>query len=161
VPERPRNRIEIRHEPAAGPTGATLLAAMEATLADLYGFDSLGATPSAHPEELSPPHGAFVVVYEDGEPVACGGLKRLAPGLAEIKRMYTAPEARGRGHARRVLAALEDAARALGYARVRLDTGSRQPHARALYESAGYALIEDYNGNVYAAHWFEKGLKGS
>ena len=60
--------------------------------------------------------------------------------------------------ARALLAALEDAARDLGYARVRLDTGPRQPHARALYESAGYAEIPDYNDNPAASYWAEKRL---
>ncbi|MEA2272469.1 MAG: hypothetical protein QOI98_1177, partial [Solirubrobacteraceae bacterium] len=75
-----------------------------------------------------------------------------------IKRMYVLPEARSRGHARRLLVALEDAARALGYARVRLDTGREQPHAQALYESAGYRTIPDYNDNPYASYWGEKDL---
>jgi GNAT superfamily N-acetyltransferase len=68
------------------------------------------------------------------------------------------PEARRRGHARRLLTALEDAARALGYERVRLDTGARQPHARALYTSAGFKPIPDYNDNPKAAYWGEKVL---
>jgi GNAT superfamily N-acetyltransferase len=72
--------------------------------------------------------------------------------------MYVVPEARGRGAARELLGALEDAARALGYARVRLDSGPGQPHARTLYESAGYQEIADYNGNPFAAYWAEKTL---
>ncbi len=39
-----------------------------------------------------------------------------------------------------------------------LDTGQRQPHARALYVSAGYVAISDYSGNPYAAYWGEKRL---
>jgi len=150
--------ILIRAEPAERGPPAALLAAMVAELEALYGRLVLANTPSATPAEMSPPDGVFLVLYVDGRAVACGGLKRLAEGCAEIKRMYVVPEARGRGHARRILLALEDAARALGYARVRLDTGSRQPHARALYVSAGYRAIEDYNANAYAAHWFEKAL---
>ena len=72
--------------------------------------------------------------------------------------MYVVPEARSRGHARRLLYALEDAARELGYVRVRLDTGPLQPHARALYESEGYREIPDYNDNPYASFWGEKEL---
>jgi len=41
---------------------------------------------------------------------------------------------------------------------VRLDTGAEQPHARALYESAGYRSMPDYNANAYASYWFEKAL---
>ena len=68
------------------------------------------------------------------------------------------PDARGRGLARRLLAALEDAARELGYERVRLDTGASQPHARALYESAGYAPSRTTTTTRYAAYWGEKVL---
>ena len=113
---------------------------------------------TATPGERGPPGGAFVVGYEGGRPVAGGGVKRLADGVGEIKRMYVVPDARRRGHARRLLAGLEAAARELGYARVRLDTGARQPHARAFYERSGYAAIPDYNGNRYAAFWGEKRL---
>jgi GNAT superfamily N-acetyltransferase len=68
------------------------------------------------------------------------------------------PEARGRGWARRLLTALEDAARELGYRRVRLDTGRLQPAALALYPAAGDREIADYNGNPFASYWGEKDL---
>jgi ribosomal protein S18 acetylase RimI-like enzyme len=58
--------------------------------------------------------------------------------------MYTAPAARGRGVARRVLAAVEESARAAGCRRVILETGDRQPEAIALYTSAGYRRIADF-----------------
>jgi hypothetical protein len=44
---------------------------------------------------------------------------------------------------------------------VRLDTGARQPHARAFYEAEGYRSIPDYNGDPYAAFWGEKRLAGA
>jgi GNAT superfamily N-acetyltransferase len=109
--------------------------------------------------EMEPPGGTFLVVEEDGRPVACGGLRTLAPGLGEIKRMYVAPGARRRGHARRLLAALEDCARELGHERVRLDTNAAQPEAVALYHATGYAEVADYNGSPTATHWFEKGIQ--
>jgi len=155
------SEIEIRALAADDPVSAALRAAMEDELRDTYAGlvrSRLEDTPSATPADLAPPGGAFLVLFEEGRPVAGGGLKRLAPGVGEIKRMYVVPESRGRGHARRLLEALEDAAVELGHSRMRLDTGSRQPHARALYESAGYRGIDDYNGNPFAAHWFEKEL---
>ena len=88
--------------------------------------------------------------------MAGGALKRLGRDEAEIKRMYVVPAARGRGLARGLLAAMEDAARDLGYERVRLDTGATQPHAKALYRSAGYRDIPDYNDNPYGAYRGEK-----
>jgi len=127
-------------------------------MAARYGSFDERATPSATPRDLGPPGGAFLVVYAGGEPAGCGGIKRLAPDTGEVKRMFVAPAARGRGVARALLAELEATARSLGYARLRLDTGDRQPEARALYEAAGYRAIPDYNDNPYAHHWFEKDL---
>ena len=80
-------------------------------------------------------------------------------GVAEIKRMYVAPAARRQGLGRRLLEELEEKARELGYVRIRLDTGNRQPHAQAMYERAGYHPIENYNGNSMASFWGEKILR--
>lgn len=151
--------VEFRHARADEPPGSEMIAAMLAHLDELYGRGP--ADPprlSADPHELEPPHGAFLVGRIGDEPVASGGLKRLDGTTAEIKRMYVVPAHRSRGYARLLLGALEDAARELGYARTRLDIGSSQPHGLALYRSAGYAEIPDYNGNRYAAWWGEKRL---
>jgi GNAT superfamily N-acetyltransferase len=109
--------------------------------------------------EMEPPGGAFLVASEDHVPVACGGLRTLSPGLGEVKRMYVVPGARRRGHARRLLDALERCARELGHERLRLDTNAAQPEALLLYAAAGYAEIADYNGSPTATHWFEKQLE--
>jgi GNAT superfamily N-acetyltransferase len=154
-----RVALEIRTVPAGEPPATELIEAMVAEGGRVYGarLDVPGA-PTATTEQLSPPGGTFLVIYEDARPVAGGGVKRLDDGVGEIKRMYVVPEARSRGLARMLLGALEDAARALGYARVRLDTGPRQPHARALYDSTGYRAIEPYNDNPFATYWAEKEL---
>ena len=151
--------FEIRTVPAGEPPASDLIEAMVAEGAEVYGRRlDIPGTPTATAEQMGPPGGTFLVIYEDGEPVAGGGVKRLSDDVGEIKRMYVVPAARSRGLARMLLGALEDAARSLGYARVRLDTGPRQPHARALYESVGYAPIERYNDNVFASYWAEKAL---
>jgi GNAT superfamily N-acetyltransferase len=111
--------------------------------------------------EMEPPGGTFLVALEDEVPVACGGLRTLdaAARIGEIKRMYVAPGARRRGHARRLLAELEACARELGHARLRLDTNAAQPEALQLYAATGYVEIGDYNGSPTATHWFEKDLR--
>ena len=114
--------------------------------------------PKGGPAELGPPHGTFVVGAEDGIPVCCGGLKRLPDGACEIKKMFVVEKARGRGVARALLAELERRARELGYAIARLDTGPRQPRARRMYESAGYAPIGNFNANPVATFFGEKQL---
>lgn len=109
--------------------------------------------------ELEPPGGVFLLAIDGaGEAVACGGVRTLAPGLGEVKRMYVVPAARRRGIARRLLSELEAVAASLGHARIRLDTNAVQPEAVALYHACGYREIADYNGNPFATHWFEKEL---
>ncbi len=137
-----------------------MLAAMVAEMAVLYDGLDLNAPgmPKAGPAELGPPGGVFLVGYRDGVPVCGGGLKRLPDGGCEIKRMFVVPEARRGGVARALLAALEDAARGLGYRVARLDTGSRQQHAIALYEASGYRRCHNFNDNPAAAFHGEKRL---
>ncbi len=151
--------IEIRTaDPAADPA-AGLLSAMVAEIEVMYGAGNVEQPGFAvATDDLLPPSGAFRILWEDGVAIGCGGVKRLDPSTGEIKRMYVVPEVRSRGYARRLLDGLEEAARSLGYARVRLDTGARQPHAIALYRGSGYYEVADFNGNPYAAHWFEKAL---
>lgn len=159
--------VRFTVERADAEPGAGLLRAFLAEIDDLYGPPD-GPWPSASADEMSAPGGAFLVGRIDGDPIACGGVKTIRVpepdgdggpvAIAEIKRMYVAPAARGRGVARALLAMLEGEARALGHRRVRLDTGPRQPDALHLYRSAGYVEIDDYNGNVRAAHWLEKRL---
>jgi GNAT superfamily N-acetyltransferase len=72
--------------------------------------------------------------------------------------MFVAPAARGRGYARELLAALEDAARALGHRIARLDTGARQPLAERIYRDSGYEPIGNFNGNPLATFFGEKAL---
>jgi GNAT superfamily N-acetyltransferase len=151
--------MRFRTVDAAESPASDLIEAMIQDLVPLYGRIDGADAPRATPDDFRPPGGTFLVGYdEEGRAVCGGGVKRLGAGLGEIKRMYVVPEARGRGLARELLVALEDAARALGYARVRLDTGPKQPRAEALYRSAGYREIADYNGNPHASYFGEKAL---
>ena len=81
-----------------------------------------------------------------GELLGIGALKELDPEHGEIKSMHTAARARGRGVARAMLAHLLGIARARGYKRVSLETGTTAEFAaaRALYESAGFAPCEPF-----------------
>jgi GNAT superfamily N-acetyltransferase len=153
--------MQVTTVPAGEPPASELIEAMIAEMEPLYGRIDVPGMPTATSSDLGPPHGAFLVLtQDDGTPVAGGGIKRLEDRVAEIKRMYVVPEHRGRGVARVLLGALEDAARELGYERVRLDTGPQQPHAQALYESAGYVAIGNFNANPVASFWGEKRLSG-
>ena len=150
--------LEVRSEPADSQAAVRLLAAFAATIAGLYPGWNPTVGPSATPEDFSPPRGCFLVAYADGRPVGCGGFKRLDGRAVEVKRIFVSEDARGAGVARALLRELEERARAADYAAVKLDTGKSQPEARALFTSGGYREIPDYNGNPYAAYWFEKRL---
>lgn len=100
-------------------------------------------TPVAD-DEFAPPAGTFVVVRVDGLVIGCGGLRRHDDDVVEIKRMYIRRAHRRHGYGRRLLVALEERARALGYRRVVLETGTAQPEALALYTGAGYTPIAPY-----------------
>lgn len=113
---------------------------------------------SARASDLGPPGGAWVVAYLDGRPVGCGGLKALDAETAEIRRVYLDRSARGRGIGRKLLQELELHARRLGYRRVRLTTGERQPEALGLFQTAGYAEVTAFNDNRFTHHWMEKTL---
>lgn len=128
------------------PAAAGLIEALQQEYEVRYG--GRDRTP-VDPEEFAPPDGVFLVGALDGLPVAAGGFRRNGPD-AEIKRMYVAPAARGRGLSRRLLAGLEEHAAAAGYARMILETGDRQPEAIALYESAGYLRIPNFG--IHAAY---------
>ncbi|MDK3255113.1 GNAT family N-acetyltransferase [Blastococcus capsensis] len=97
------------------------------------GKEEPGRPPSAADISVT-----LVLRDDDGTAVGCGALRDLENGVAEVKRMYVAPAARGRGLAKVVLTGLEDAARARGWATLRLETGPLQPEAAGLYAGAGY-----------------------
>jgi GNAT superfamily N-acetyltransferase len=152
--------LEFRQARLDAGDGARLVAGMRDEIAALYeGLALDGASmPKAGPAELAAPHGAFLVGYLDGAPACCGGVKRLDERACEIKRMFVAPAFRRRGVARALLHRLEQEARSLGYALARLDTGPRQPGARALYEAEGYRPIGNFNANPVADFFGEKPL---
>lgn len=85
-----------------------------------------------------------VVVYENDTPAGCGAIKPYDEHSVEVKRMYVAPEFRGKGIAGQVLAELEAWAGELGFSGCVLETGRRQPEAIALYTKHGYQKIPNY-----------------
>jgi ribosomal protein S18 acetylase RimI-like enzyme len=120
------------------------------------GFDP-GLSISAAAEELTPPHGYFVLATLNGEAVGCGALKcHVAYG--EIKRMWVKPASRGLGIGKRILHRLEDLARERRLQLLRLETNKALTEAQSLYKSSGYREVRAFNDEPYAHHWFEKPL---
>ncbi|MCD7441535.1 GNAT family N-acetyltransferase [Streptomyces lincolnensis] len=136
--------MNIRQVPFDHPDAVKLNDQVQAEYHVRYG-DGGDATVLA-PEDFEPPKGVFLIAYDETDaPVATGGWRAQdtneegnLDGDAELKRMYVVDAARGRGLARRILAALEEDARAAGRRRMVLETGDRQPEAIALYTSSGY-----------------------
>ena len=112
--------------------------------------------PSATPADFAPPHGTFLVGFDDGDARCAGGVKRLDDDAAEIKRMYVVPAARGRGLAR-VLLARSRTPRATSATAPRGSTPARSSRARRC-TSRGYRAIGNFNANPVAAYWGEKPL---
>ncbi|MFG2023176.1 GNAT family N-acetyltransferase [Streptomyces sp. NPDC048825] len=136
--------MNIRRVSFDHPDAVKLNDRVQAEYAVRYG-DEGDVTP-LDPSMFEPPLGLYLIAYDAQEqPVATGGWRTqdandegYSDGDAEIKRMYVIEEARGNGLARRILAALEDDARAAGRTRMVLETGTKQPEAIALYTSSGY-----------------------
>lgn len=122
------------------------------------GFDS-AVSRAARAEEMTPPAGVFLVASLRAEPVGCGGLKLHGREPAEIKRMWVAPDVRGLGLGRRLLAELEAHAAQHGARSVRLETNRSLTEAIGMYRAAGYREVAAFNQESYAHHWFEKRLR--
>jgi GNAT superfamily N-acetyltransferase len=142
--------MEIRPVPYDHPDAVKLDAEVQAEYHVRYG-DGGDATPM-DPADFRPPNGTYLIAYDEaGVPVASGGWRVQdandegnRDGDAELKRMYVTEQMRGRGLARRILAALEEDARAAGRTRMVLETGTKQPEAIALYTSSGYEPCEKF-----------------
>jgi putative acetyltransferase len=135
--------ITIERAALTDDVSRALITELNAELSGMYpepGANHFGLDP----DEVAPGRGAFLVVRLHGTPVGCGALRRLDAQTGELKRMYVAPSARGTGLGRRLVAALEAEARALGLRRLVLETGTRQHAAIALYRATGFEPIPLY-----------------
>lgn len=130
-----------------GPEAAELIRALSAELERRYDYAEDGSG-GFKPEDALGPRGAFVIGRAGGRAVACGAIRPLGKGVAEVKRVFVREDFRGRGFAKAVVTELERLARERGYLVVRLETGVRQPEAISLYEKLGYHRIGSYGEHV-------------
>jgi putative acetyltransferase len=128
--------LTIAAERPDQPAVIALVEALDAHLSGLYPPES---NYFLDIEALCAPSVAFFVARLRGSAVGCGALVHDPRGWGELKRMFVAPEARGRRVGARIIAALEDAARARALDLLRLETGARSIEALALYRAAGFA----------------------
>jgi GNAT superfamily N-acetyltransferase len=143
--------VEVRREDFLSPSVERLITALNRELDDRYPEEGANHF-DLDAEEVADGRGAFLVAFLANEPIGCGAVRRISPTVYEIKRMYVAPSARNRGVGRRILNELESVARALGAARLVLETGVRQPEALALYTRAGFTTIPLFGSYAGTPH---------
>jgi ribosomal protein S18 acetylase RimI-like enzyme len=107
-------------------------------------FQEIDAELDGMPGDYAPPRGALFVAVEGDRFLAMIALRPIEGTVAEMKRLYVRPEARGRGLARRLIARLCEEAKRLNYTELRLDTLPMMGDAQALYEAYGFVDIEPY-----------------
>ncbi|NUT34640.1 MAG: GNAT family N-acetyltransferase [Hamadaea sp.] len=135
--------LQIRPVRYGSPVAQRLVQAIFDDQVERYGSAD---TSPVEAIEFDPPDGGFVVAYLDGQAVGCAGWRSLGESeeVAELKRLYAAPEVRNKGVATALMAAIEENARDHGRKRMVLETGNLQPEAIALYAKLGYAHIEHF-----------------
>lgn len=95
------------------------------------------------PGDYSPPRGRLLIA----EGAGCVALRAIDHEICEMKRLYLRPQHRGSGLGRRLVQAIVDEARGIGYRRMRLDTMPKMASAQRLYASFGFQEIAPYRYN--------------
>jgi DNA-binding MarR family transcriptional regulator/GNAT superfamily N-acetyltransferase len=110
------------------------------------------------PDELTPPNGILLVAADGEAGVGCVGLRRLAPGIGEVRHMWVDRRMRRTGLGRRMLYELEAQAVAMDMPSLRLGTHESLPEAVAMYRALGYAEIPPYSEDTHNQRNFAKEL---
>jgi len=139
---------------ATGPAEVAEAKALFQEYADGLGvdlcFQGFAEELAGMPGAYAPPAGRLLLAVDGGETLGCVGLRPLGDGACEMKRLYTRPAARGRGLGRALAERVIDEARAIGYARMRLDTLPTMTAAIAMYRQLGFREIAPYRPNPVA-----------
>ena len=110
-------------------------------------FQNFAQELATLPKMYGPPSGALLLAEIDATPAGCVAVRALDSSTCELKRLYVRPTHRGHNLGRRLAESALETARALGYARIRLDTLPEMQSAQRLYQSLGFHDIPAYYGN--------------
>ncbi|UCG11340.1 MAG: GNAT family N-acetyltransferase [Deltaproteobacteria bacterium] len=113
------------------------------------------------PGGYAPPDGNIILAYSDGKLAGCVAVHKLDDDTCEMKRLYVSPVFRGKGIGRRLVVAVLEQARMIGYSRMRLDSIPAMREAQTLYETIGFYEIPDYRNNPNkGTKYYEMELRG-
>lgn len=135
--------VTVKRGDLVSPVASDLIGALNAELSRMYPEEGANHF-RLDADEVAEGRGAFVIVWRGDKAIGCGAVRRIEAGVGEFKRMYVIPEERGSGIGHLLVAALEAEARALGLARLVLETGIRQVAAIALYRRVGFTEISPW-----------------
>lgn len=99
------------------------------------------------PGEYAAPKGCFLLAYFENQPIGCVALHEWSEGITEMKRLYVQPQKRGVGVGRKLVEAVIEQAKTIGYARIYLDTIPIMEKAQTLYRTMGFQEIPPYRYN--------------
>jgi ribosomal protein S18 acetylase RimI-like enzyme len=138
----------------------TLFKEYEAGLGITLCFQNFEQELKTLPGDYAPPDGRLLLAKDDDDQIAgCIAMRKLGPGICEMKRLFVRPAYRSTGLGRVLVNTLIDEARNLGYTHIRLDTlPGRMDKAIALYQSIGFVEIEPYYASVEGAKFMELDL---
>jgi DNA-binding MarR family transcriptional regulator/GNAT superfamily N-acetyltransferase len=154
-----KNDVQIRDADPLDPAATSSVAAYYQLLTETVpGITAeMLALPLPDAERYRSPDGAFLIAWSEDLPIGCVSLRRLGPKLAEVKRLWVHPDARGQGLGLRLMRAIEARARDLGYAHANLDSNTVLAPAISLYRSDGWTEIAPYT-SAPANIWMTKRL---
>ena len=154
-----QDQVEIRDADPDDPAALHCLAAYYKLLLDTFPLVTADMLPLplTDPEKYCPPHGAFFIAWSDDLPIGCVSLRPLEPGVAEVKRLWVDPIARGQGLATRLMRTLESRARDMGFTSLKLDSHTDLAPAIALYRADGWVETTPYT-SFPANIWMTKRL---
>jgi putative acetyltransferase len=141
---KPVPRIVLAESPELVRTARALFQEYAGALGIELCFQNFERELATLPGKYAPPEGRLLVALAGDEAAGCGALRPLAPSVCEMKRLYVRPVYRGLRLGRALAVRLIEEARAIGYARMQLDTLPSMTEAIRLYRVLGFREIPPY-----------------